>query len=241
MFADPCVPAERQPNRTTRVATLLKGNDAPHDAERAQLRTFLDGAQGDLAKYDEKLELLLKDVNTLREECDKLHSHIEDARTLLRPIRALSDDLLHEIFAHCVPEWGALGKKLLNEPDSKHSSLNSRNVPWTLSHVCRRWRRVALSAPRLWSTIIFTSPAVQTKKKAGSRTLDRLNKFCYNLGLFMSRSGNVDLSVALTLALPEDGIMPDMMWVLLAVGATRWRHFQQQWKRVSQGTIGALL
>ncbi|KAF9028576.1 hypothetical protein BDZ89DRAFT_986655, partial [Hymenopellis radicata] len=152
MFADPCVPAERQPNRTTRVATLLKGNDAPHDAERAQLRTFLDGAQGDLAKYDEKLELLLKDVNTLREERDQLHSHIEDARTVLHPIRTLSDDILYEIFAHCFPEWPALERKLFNELwlNSKYSSLNSRNAPWTLSQVCSGWRRVALSAPRLW-------------------------------------------------------------------------------------------
>ncbi|KAF9011529.1 hypothetical protein BDZ89DRAFT_963967, partial [Hymenopellis radicata] len=162
MFADPCascgahsfVPTERQSNRTARVATLLKGNNAPHDTERAQLRTFLDGAQGDLAEYDDKMELLLKDMNDLREERDKLHSHIEDAQTVLHPIRTLSDDILHEIFAHCVPEWGALEQKLLNEPDSAYSSLNSSTAPWTLSQVCSGWRRVALSAPRLWSTII---------------------------------------------------------------------------------------
>ncbi|KAF8892382.1 hypothetical protein CPB85DRAFT_1230601 [Mucidula mucida] len=154
MLADPST--SHSFDRTARVATLLNGNNAPHDTERAQLQTFLDEAKDNIANYDEKLELLLKDMNALREERDALQCDAQDAQTILHPIRTLSDDVLHEIFAHCVPEWGALEKELMDEPDLAYSSLNSKNAPWTLSHVCFRWRRVALSAPRLWSTIAFT-------------------------------------------------------------------------------------
>ncbi|KAF9038933.1 hypothetical protein BDZ89DRAFT_1157001 [Hymenopellis radicata] len=220
MFADP-VPGERQSNRTARVAMLLKGNNALHDVDSADLRAFLDGAPGRLAKYDEKMELLLKDVNDLHKERDEFQCRIQEARNLLHPVRTLSDDVLGEIFAHCFPEWEALERKLLSEPTTDYSSLNSSYAPWTLSQVCSRWRRVTLSTPRLWSTIMFTSPAFPARKKALSRELGRLNRFCYNLGLFMSRSGNVDLSVAITVL--EDETIPDMVFTHLAVGAARWR------------------
>ncbi|KAF8870710.1 hypothetical protein CPB85DRAFT_1445942 [Mucidula mucida] len=39
------------------------------------------------------------------------------------------------------------------------SSLEpSTSPPWLLSHVCSSWRKVALSAPVLWSTVVITSP-----------------------------------------------------------------------------------
>ncbi|KAF9011528.1 hypothetical protein BDZ89DRAFT_901706, partial [Hymenopellis radicata] len=129
-----------------RVATLLNGNNALHDADRAELRAFLDGAKRDLVKYDAKM-------NALRKERDELQCRIQQARNLLHPIRTLDDDVLFEIFAHCLPEWPALERKLLTRPDTDYSSLNSKYAPWTLSQVCSQWRRVALSAPRLWSTI----------------------------------------------------------------------------------------
>ncbi|KAF8892384.1 hypothetical protein CPB85DRAFT_245019 [Mucidula mucida] len=189
MFADPCgahsfVRADEQANGIVRVAQLPNGNNAPHDMDREQLRAFLDEAQDDLAKHDEKMEMLLKDVVA------KIQRRIWDARNLLHPLRTLSDDVLHEIFTHCFLDREALEWKFCTEPDSDYSALNSKNVPWTLSQVCSSWRRVALSAPRLWSTIIFTFPSLPAKRKTGSR---KLSRFCYNLGLFMSRSGNADI------------------------------------------------
>ncbi len=47
----------------------------------------------------------------------------------------------------------------------------------------------------------------------------KLPTLCYNLGLSMSRSGNTDLSVAITIS----DTIPEMLSVLLAVGAARWR------------------
>ncbi len=89
MFADPCT---SNPFDAARVAALINGNDAPHDAERAQMRAFLNEAQGNLANYEEKMELLRKDLNALREEHDVLHCDAQDARSILHPIRMLSDD-----------------------------------------------------------------------------------------------------------------------------------------------------
>ncbi|PBK84180.1 hypothetical protein ARMGADRAFT_897714, partial [Armillaria gallica] len=68
-------------------------------------------------------------------------------------IRRLPDDILTVIFEHCVRN----PTKLL---DSWHTydydSLVTDDAPWTLSHVCRQWRAVALNTARLWSCVNLT-------------------------------------------------------------------------------------
>lgn len=64
-------------------------------------------------------------------------------------------EILREIFIHCVNENIVLENANLScAPWSDyHTSLDLNNSPWTLSHVCQRWRDVAVSFPRLWSNV----------------------------------------------------------------------------------------
>ncbi|KAJ7118586.1 hypothetical protein C8R43DRAFT_96126 [Mycena crocata] len=55
------------------------------------------------------------------------------------PVLTLPIEIVSEIFIHCIPPGDA--KVLLAE------------APWVLLKVCRAWREIALSTPRLWNTL----------------------------------------------------------------------------------------
>ncbi|KIY65383.1 hypothetical protein CYLTODRAFT_66007 [Cylindrobasidium torrendii FP15055 ss-10] len=72
-------------------------------------------------------------------------------RALRAPVRMLPDDILCTIFAWAVPAVGDL---------ENDDGLNTSEwPPWVISHVCRRWRQLSLSHPRLWSTVMIHLPA----------------------------------------------------------------------------------
>ncbi|KAK0479820.1 hypothetical protein EDD18DRAFT_1040966, partial [Armillaria luteobubalina] len=61
---------------------------------------------------------------------------------ILSRSRRLPTELLTEMFVWCSSLY-----------DRKDSPLDPRALPWTLSHVCRKWREVAIAAPEIWSGI----------------------------------------------------------------------------------------
>ncbi|KIM21882.1 hypothetical protein M408DRAFT_29196 [Serendipita vermifera MAFF 305830] len=79
---------------------------------------------------DKAASLLEKDLDTLK--------------GLLHPIRRAPDDVLRLIFEHSVQ----------NEID--RAKGKQQWVAVWLSHVCSRWRSVAVSTPRIWSHMSFT-------------------------------------------------------------------------------------
>lgn len=79
-------------------------------------------------------------------------------------ISQLPNELLLEIFAHCVPriEYDAKGALVSPQrPNSEyrwHTGMPDENLPpWTLMRVCRRWYTLAMSSPSLWSNLIYNS------------------------------------------------------------------------------------
>ena len=73
-------------------------------------------------------------INSLEDQRDELEAKISKAQAYLAPVRKLPDELLSEVF---VIIWCAGDKK----------------CGWKLASVCRLWRRVALSLPKIWSAI----------------------------------------------------------------------------------------
>ncbi|KAK0462664.1 uncharacterized protein EV420DRAFT_1234571, partial [Desarmillaria tabescens] len=62
-------------------------------------------------------------------------------RTIVHPIRRIPDEVLGEIFQQCV------------EIESTTNSIDIRGMPWTLSHVCGRWRGLVMNMGRLWKRV----------------------------------------------------------------------------------------
>ncbi|KAF9016227.1 hypothetical protein BDZ89DRAFT_899818, partial [Hymenopellis radicata] len=81
---------------------------------------------------------LLENLLSARQQAQ---SRLEDAKSILHPMRSIPSELLAEIFHHCIPKTYRL-----RELDA----LDPRGAPWLFSEVCRRWRELVLNTPQLW-------------------------------------------------------------------------------------------
>jgi len=92
--------------------------------------------------------------NIIRRQA-KLDLQLRRLRSLRAPIRKLSYDILHEIFAYlpptCVGFTTSFSRILPAVDDRTTSSLGSASL------VCLYWRQVCLSSPALWSTFSLGS------------------------------------------------------------------------------------
>lgn len=88
----------------------------------------------------ELLEILEAKVTAARQEYLQLASSLND----LRPAVRVPPELLVEIFKHCAG--------FFTKPDD--DAVISVSLDWIwATHVCRRWRRVALETPMLWTNL----------------------------------------------------------------------------------------
>lgn len=84
------------------------------------------------------MEILLPQLYREREALKKA---VHDHKLVLSPIREIPTELMHEIFT-------------LAEDSSV--TLDTKAGPWRIAQVSKRWRAVAVTLPRLWSTISVT-------------------------------------------------------------------------------------
>ncbi|KAK7013783.1 hypothetical protein R3P38DRAFT_3003941 [Favolaschia claudopus] len=80
-----------------------------------------------------------------------LASYASDCRSLLAPVRRLSDELLVEIFELCRP-WGLFEITENITPAQEAARVSQRHL-LQLAEVCCNWHRVITGTPRLWSVI----------------------------------------------------------------------------------------
>ncbi|KAF8414970.1 hypothetical protein L210DRAFT_3398798, partial [Boletus edulis BED1] len=116
----------------------------PHAAEYAS-------AQYALARDCATLQLVEQDIEACRIRIARAHAEMRllerqrDAvqrrvsvhRARLSPLRAVPDQILQEIFQHCLP-------------DTPYVVPNAHSAPLVLTHVCRRWRTVVQASSELW-------------------------------------------------------------------------------------------
>ncbi|KIY64891.1 hypothetical protein CYLTODRAFT_317327, partial [Cylindrobasidium torrendii FP15055 ss-10] len=100
------------------------------------------------------MEALQDGLNDMLAKRDDLDAAIHSRRAVLAPIRVLPDDILGSIFMWCTPTIGA------PDWDETPDSLDVFSwPPWVISHVCRRWRNVALAQKSLWATLaLYRTP-----------------------------------------------------------------------------------
>ncbi|KAJ7489447.1 hypothetical protein FB451DRAFT_1023911 [Mycena latifolia] len=70
--------------------------------------------------------------------------------SIVYPVLTLPPEITSEIFLHCLPT---------SYTDREWNSVESSEAPMLLSHVCRRWREVAISTHALWAAIEFNAPS----------------------------------------------------------------------------------
>ncbi|GLB39864.1 hypothetical protein LshimejAT787_0703740 [Lyophyllum shimeji] len=81
------------------------------------------------------------------------------------PIHKISVEVVEKIFLTCLP-WDLdcnPDQDLYQTAKGVNNTLDRRNAPWTLTRVCRSWRHIALSSPRLWSCIVIHPDTVHSE------------------------------------------------------------------------------
>ncbi len=168
-----------------RIQALLKCNHPPLETERVSLLATASESSNLLSVLKENIDHVQQTLNVLLDGQAKVTENLRAAETLLHPIRYIPDDVLRHIFSFCVHEiYDILTERYAS------NSLDSRNPPWTLSQVCRSWRRVTLSTATLWRCLSIDFEQYREPKDV------RLHQFM--LGLHLQRARHCQLSIRLS-------------------------------------------
>ncbi|KAK6978064.1 F-box domain-containing protein [Favolaschia claudopus] len=149
-------------------------------------RTFLAETDAQIQAFTAQISELEDAISHLREAqqlaLDRLNSY-------KYPVLSLPDEMVCEIFIRFLPPY----------PDP--SPLVGLLSPITLTHVCRRWREIALATPDLWKAIDLIPPNclshISSTRSIGPIPLSsRHQTRARTLGsLWIKRSGSHPLSV----------------------------------------------
>ncbi|KAF7343915.1 F-box domain-containing protein [Mycena venus] len=139
---------------------------------------------------------LERSIFSLRTEQEVVQERLDSYKY---PVFTLPNEIISEIFVHFLPTY----------PDP--SPLVGIFSPTTLTHICRRWRGVALATPMLWRAIKLRGPIIPFERQAQ----------IYNL--WIRRSGSLPLSVVM---LNDRFAISSEMIATLIVHRARWEHLK---------------
>ncbi|KAK0435726.1 hypothetical protein EV421DRAFT_2039002 [Armillaria borealis] len=168
-----------------RVSELLRSNEIPSEAELSEFQDAANRGRRRMADIDEKIEGARELIDKLERERCSLTAEIEDMKIVSSPVRRLPPDVLRSICLETIPSSSDIMSPTFRFCDS----LDTRSSPWTISHVCSRWRSTVVSAPELWSS---TSLVIGDTRSAESNFW---NIFLF--GIRIKRSESRPLTVSL--------------------------------------------
>ncbi|KAK1234950.1 hypothetical protein PQX77_001842, partial [Marasmius sp. AFHP31] len=172
---------------------LSKCNDPPSRFDCATLRREFEGLSGTIISLSATISQLQASMDDLKSRKRELDALITAYKLVLNPCRQLPNEILAEIFALCTSDRDTSIPKCANtasKNNSYPSTLDTKKSPWVLGQVCTRWRSLALSLPRLWSTIDLSWSSKLTQD-CHAPFIDR------RLVQTLQRAGNSSLSVSL--------------------------------------------
>ncbi|KAK0467610.1 hypothetical protein IW261DRAFT_1058667 [Armillaria novae-zelandiae] len=125
------------------IIELLQTNAPPTLVQTQSLQATLSETPNRIAELDSLIDSTASLLRYLTNDRNQALENQANAKKILSPCRRLPNELVTDIFIRCS----------LHDRDS--SSLDLRAFRWTLSHVCRKWREVAIGTPEIWSNIIL--------------------------------------------------------------------------------------
>ena len=172
-------------------SSVLNTNYIPSDDEAATIQKLVLSREAVVQDLNER-------IKALTAERDLQTKFIGDHNALVSPTRRLPSDILSSIFLSYLELCG------------RRSTYLGQNHPAVLlTHVCRRWRAVALEAPLLWTHVRFKFPVhpyhvSPHPRRSGSKNLwhklseawnDRLRKEEQTFQMCLERSVSCPLNV----------------------------------------------
>ncbi|KAK7024933.1 F-box domain-containing protein [Favolaschia claudopus] len=141
----PCFAGDKSIEQSKIPRDILDTNDPTAEHNLSAIRDFVARGSARRAFLDGKIAPLRAELDRLLEERTALDTEIRKHQGALSPLRHLPTEILSLIFTFAV---------LPQEPIRNYMGfplMDMKTGPWPLSAVCRRWRSITLSSPRLWA------------------------------------------------------------------------------------------
>ena len=120
------------------LVDLKMTNDPPPEAAIQEVKELL-------TKSNQELLEAHAEVLRFKEKAECLQQLVNSYRAILSPCRSIPQDILREIFYHCLPTH-------------RNSIMSAADAPVVLTRVCSLWRSVALTTPCIWAKIHIPIP-----------------------------------------------------------------------------------
>ncbi|KAJ6552744.1 hypothetical protein B0H19DRAFT_901178, partial [Mycena capillaripes] len=120
----------------------LNSNEIPLDSDIETIESAISRTDTTLARLDDEIVRLQERLQQLEEKRASLAGYRVQNFSILSPLRRTPPEVLSEIFSWTLPP------AIYSRQRMGFSAMDS---PWVLTHICRRWRAVAISTPPLWS------------------------------------------------------------------------------------------
>lgn len=184
-----------------------------------RIRTIITEKEANLARLDAEISRLLEERLAERQS---LSAH----KVLMAPVRRLPLELLSEIFVslclilHVVNEYSLRRGWIKLRCLGTHDFVlpNTRQAPILLTQVCKAWRTVALSTPKLWSSINLGLFSIKHKSRPYIPSL---------MDNWLNRSALLPLSISLGLHSDDPVSGPALEVLFRHIRA--WKHVRLEW------------
>ncbi|KAJ7234177.1 hypothetical protein B0H12DRAFT_163021 [Mycena haematopus] len=180
---------------------ILHTNTVPSDADCQRIRELLVEPLKNAAELTAQIECLQSQINQLTEKRDRLNTFIDPHLALISPARRLPAEIVAEIFVACLPS-------------DRNAIISGIEAPLLLCHVCRQWRNIALTTPRLWASLHIVAP--------GEKKCLQIREA---VDIWLSRSGVLPLSISLVHSAKVGFDFRVVLEVLLSY-ASRWNRIR---------------
>ncbi|KAJ6523827.1 hypothetical protein B0H19DRAFT_1200937 [Mycena capillaripes] len=191
---------------------ILHTNIVPPDEEIPHIRQLVVAPLQEIQHLTNEIakirDVVPQQRNELVRKRDGLTEFVESHLALVSMARKLPHDVVREIFA-------------VSLPDTRHPTMNRTDAPVAISQICSDWRRIALSMPRLWTSLHIALPTANPNIETKA-IIDGIK-------IWFARSGGLPLSISYVSGSDADGVhAEDRSWILqtLVQFSLRWRHMR---------------
>ncbi|KAJ7617451.1 hypothetical protein DFH06DRAFT_1237705 [Mycena polygramma] len=170
-------------------------NYAPLAGEIAEIKQLILQPRAEIERINRK-------IAQLKARRRGLSKYVAEHEALISPMRQLPSDVIREIFMACIPS-------------EENPVLSIQTAPLLLGRICSQWRAIALSTPRLWSSIHIAEPHDTLPPRVRDGCLQLVK-------VWLARSGGLPLSISFH-RMPSDSPASPLFDTVLSF-SPRWKH-----------------
>ncbi|KAJ2925184.1 hypothetical protein H1R20_g11922, partial [Candolleomyces eurysporus] len=172
----------------------LNTNYVPSDEDIAAIRDVvrkgeevLNDIDQETCEVERRIEELRRELGALSERREAQKREVDEHQALLSPIKRIDVDILTSIFLAA-----------LDEAQPYHRRVFAHHPAVIISHVCQRWRIVALSTKLLWRQLHIQIPSYPYSSQYQDPWKEKVAKLVKMTQIWISRSDDCHLSVKIT-------------------------------------------